>query len=398
MAIMFLIFVLVILGVLYISYLKINDEPDIKQVGSLSVNYENGSKVKIVKKRTVKFSVINTSDADAYYFIEFKNTKNIKGKIKYSLKSDAVSLEDTLNSFNTTVAHNIKIEAGKTEEYELEFNADKNIIYSLEINVNEENAEINTFADIILKNNKVKDKPLSTVGVDAARTNEGLIKTTDDTGTSYYFRGKVENNNVKIDDLNFKIVRINGDGTVKLVLDSETQSKKVYYDGEKYDFKSSSINNYLNKEWLSYSIGKNEYHISAHKYCNDIAKDDNGYLSYRRIVEDNIPSLVCVGKKTSLKVGLLTVDEVLYAGANLTEENKDFYLYNDKILENTFLMTSAKEENGVFYPFSLSANGQVISNHAGNNPSILRPVITINKTSVATGEGTFTNPYVLSSE
>lgn len=397
-AIIFLIFVLVILGVLYISYLKINDEPGIKQVGSLSINYENGTKIKVIKKRTVKFSVINTTDADAYYYIEFKNLKNIKGKINYQLKSENLNIDDSLNSFNTTVAHNIKIDAGKTEEYELEFKANKNIIYSLELNINEENAEVNTFADVILKNNKVKDKPLTKVGIEAARTDEGLIKTTDDKGTSYYFRGNVNNNYLKIEDNLFRIVRVNGDGSVKVILDDVAQSKKVYYDSDKYNFKSSPINNYLNKEWLSYSIGKAESHLASGKYCNEYTKDEHGYLAYKRVVEDKISSLVCVGNKISLKVGILNIDEVLYAGGIIDEENKDYYLYNDKIVDSSFLMTSAKEENGVFFPFSLSANGAIISSNAGNNPSAIRPVITIIKTDVAEGEGTLSNPYILSSK
>lgn len=397
-AIMILIFVLLGLAVIYISYLKINDEPNIKQTGSLSVNYENGNKIKVVKKRTVKFSVINTSNVDAYYYIEFKDTKNVKGNVKYSLKGGNLDISDNLNSFNTTIAHNVKIEAGKTEEYELTLKADKNIIYSLEININEENADMNTFADTILKHNKAKDKPVTNIGIEAAKTDEGLIKTEDDDGVSYYFRGSVNNNYVSIEDLLFRIVRINGDGSVKLVLDGESTSKKVYYDGDKYDFNSSPINNYLNKEWLNYSIGKSEYHIASQRYCNDIAKDDSGYLSYTRIIKDNIPSLICVGNKVSLKVGLLTVDEVLYAGASLNEQNIDFYLHTDQVTENSFLMTPAIESNGVFYPFSLSANGQVITNHAGINPSALRPVITIIKTATATGEGTLANPYKLSSK
>lgn len=51
------------------------------------------------------------------------------------------------------------------------------------------------------------------------KVTESLIATTeDDYGTSYYFRGKVKNNYVQFANKCWRIVRITGDGSVKLVL------------------------------------------------------------------------------------------------------------------------------------------------------------------------------------
>ena len=67
---------------------------------------------------------------------------------------------------------------------------------------------------IALKSNGVKD----TVN-DIATTDEGIWETQDDYGTTYYFRGAVENNYVKFAGFYWRIVRINGDGSIRLIYD-----------------------------------------------------------------------------------------------------------------------------------------------------------------------------------
>ncbi len=47
----------------------------------------------------------------------------------------------------------------------------------------------------------------------------GMYATQDDDGTSYYYRGAVAGNYVKLADKYFRIIRINGDGTLRLIYD-----------------------------------------------------------------------------------------------------------------------------------------------------------------------------------
>ena len=47
----------------------------------------------------------------------------------------------------------------------------------------------------------------------------GIYATQDDDGTSYYYRGAVAGNYVKLADKYFRIVRVNGDGTLRLIYD-----------------------------------------------------------------------------------------------------------------------------------------------------------------------------------
>lgn len=46
---------------------------------------------------------------------------------------------------------------------------------------------------------------------------KGIYATEDDLGTSYYFRGAVENNYVKFANFYWRIIRINGDGTIRMI-------------------------------------------------------------------------------------------------------------------------------------------------------------------------------------
>ena len=65
-----------------------------------------------------------------------------------------------------------------------------------------------------LSSNGVKNTVTST-----ATRNEGIYETTDDYGTTYYFRGAVTNNYVKFANKYWRIIRINGDGSLRLIYD-----------------------------------------------------------------------------------------------------------------------------------------------------------------------------------
>ena len=61
--------------------------------------------------------------------------------------------------------------------------------------------------------------PTTTPGVEISADNEAVLASAaDDYGTSYYFRGAVENNYVEYANMCWRIVRVTGDGSIKLVL------------------------------------------------------------------------------------------------------------------------------------------------------------------------------------
>lgn len=398
--IMLMLIASLVLGAFYFVYINyISYGADIKVSGPLSINYLNGSKLRLKGNEEVKFSVINDSEEDAYYYIEFKNPKNIKGKVTYNLtNNDDINITDELDNYNSIITSYVLIKGGEIENFTLTFTTAEEFSYSLELNINSELLETNTFAEVVLRNNEIKDNPITIPGAEIATTEEGLIKSTDDFGTTYYFRGKSSNNNVEINGVKFKIVRINGDGTVRLVLDGQTEELQKYYASvDKYKFKEASISNYL-LSWANSALEDYTSYLANHKYCNDNNIDGDDFIALSRLQKDNIPSFVCLGDKALSKVGLLTADEVIYAGATLNEYNDQFYLYNANVTANSYLMTSASLTSSAYYPFMLNNKGKVIVNDTGTHFRSVRPVITIIKTATVSGDGTVNNPYVLTNE
>ena len=81
--------------------------------------------------------------------------------------------------------------------------------------------KVPTFAETILANNEVKT-PITTPGAAISTASEALLASTeDDNGTSYYFRGAVKNNYVQFANKCWRIVRVGGDGSVKLILHND---------------------------------------------------------------------------------------------------------------------------------------------------------------------------------
>ena len=117
-------------------------------------------------------------------------------------------------------------------------------------------------------------------------------------------------------------------------------------------------------------------------------------MAYNRVITNKIPTYVCLGNLVNSRIGLLTVDEVSLAGGS-TNENKSFYLYNEKITGAYYTMSGAMTRYSNYYPFAVDENGAIISNINGTLLRSIRPVITIIKTAKVTGTGTSEDPYQL---
>ena len=84
--------------------------------------------------------------------------------------------------------------------------------------------KVPTFAETILAKNEVK-VPITTPGAAISTASEALLASTeDDYGTSYYFRGAVKNNYVQFANKCWRIVRVGGDGFVKLILHNDNKA------------------------------------------------------------------------------------------------------------------------------------------------------------------------------
>ncbi len=80
------------------------------------------------------------------------------------------------------------------------------------------------------------------------RSEVGLYKTEDDYGDVYYYRGDVQNNNVYFAGFYWKIIRTNGDGSIRLQYSEKTPINNQYY---------SFNNNFMDPTYVGYMYGKN---------------------------------------------------------------------------------------------------------------------------------------------
>ena len=63
-----------------------------------------------------------------------------------------------------------------------------------------------------------------------ATIDEGMYSTLDNDGISYYYRGANNNNYLSFGDFLWKIIRINGDGSIRLILDSALNGNYAFND------------------------------------------------------------------------------------------------------------------------------------------------------------------------
>lgn len=398
---------IVLCGMVEISYLNYkNKKPEIETLveanGELSVNYING---KLINNNGIyEFSVTNNSEKDFYYEIAMKSLTNFDENLKYSISSEEASINisnASLEKDNFLLVDNVLIKSKTTENFKLKIENNKYTSFILSVHKMSENEEY--FFATILKNNEVKKESITKPSVEIATSNEGLIEDVDDYGLTYYFRGNVNNNYVKFANELWRIIRINGDGSVRLILNEPLNelssfSSKVE-DSEKYDKIdiTTKLNNYYEA-----TLKNNEAYIANTKFCKETEGFTNNssktYNAYTRLVTNNIPSFNCLGETYRSRIGLMTTDEAAFAGGNFKDNNKEYYLYNEDIEDTWWLSNLAKTKDNSFYPFSITKDGKISDSTTATSYKNVRPVINIIKKAIVKGSGTIEDPYIINEQ
>ena len=258
----------------------------------------------------------------------------------------------------------------------------------------------------------------------------GMYAALDDSGSStYYYRGLVENNYVSFANKTWRIIRVNGDGSIRMILndyvrDNSDQVSTINYNSNsncaygavdsmekstecaKYGhgtYASNSISSEV-EAWYDNNITGNANSLVKQDaiYCNDYSYSSYIYGSYYRLVYNRTPSLTCMApngysggeaKKLSLKVGLITADELSLAGGIWynTYLNKSFYLYIDDQFWWSLSPYSWTSSDQFIYSF-VSGRKSLYGSYVSNTQGI-RPVINLVSSVIVTGDGTFSNPY-----
>lgn len=343
----------------------------------------------------------------------------------------------------------------------------------------------NTLSDTIMASASVSDSPKTVPGKVSATTNEGINKTQDDYGTSYYYRGSADNNYVQFANMCWRIVRVTGNGAIKLVLQNNNSTDCTASSNQEQflKLKSESTPTKIQKEFagsadtvalmyksggiikspLAYNdsftllsnkinsddtiaraepsdIGESNYSeifknttksdvlkkleswyeekLSAYTdyledviWCNDKSYNtSNKYFGAYTRFKSYTPSLVCpndslggnLSKYTvsdttkgngalTYKIGLLTADELMFAGAS-SSSNTSFYLYVNS--NDEWWTISPANYDGSYY-ISFTYKDKIYSLDIPYPSAYLRPAIAIKSTAIVGGTGTKTNPYII---
>lgn len=475
-------FLAIILGVgisyaFYAAIIKGNETSTTLQLeaGTLSINYDGGNVVNAkgflpnsdVPFATKTFSLVGNNDSDLYMPYTFTlvvdaNTFN-NGSIYYSLGGENTSnngkiVEDSYNMVSNSglVFGPGYFAPGATNAihtYTFKFyfpddgtdqSDEMNRVFEAHIKI--EGAKItpeipggneNLFADgtfagkIIGGPNKTMVKNYVTnPGAAQPTTNEGLIQNLDDLGSTYYFRGTVENNYVMFANMCWRVVRIMGDGNVKITLDnvngacSEATSTSAYYGNETFYYNGDSSTpsfNSTNAYATLVNFYDEKFNSANQKFIVDsIWCQDFTFAANTRLY-NNSPSFMCsdssnsdvneyrnslIGgsikkgnKSLSHSIGLLTSDEIVFAGATSAGLNNKTYLYKTSYGQVMATMSPSTGDNYGFNIFYLWADGggfDDIAYLANESSFYMRPTIVINGKANVLGTGTINDPYIVS--
>ena len=276
----------------------------------------------------------------------------------------------------------------------------------------------------------------------------GIYSAKDDLGTSYYFRGNVTNNYVKFANKYWRIIRINGDGTIRMIYAGTNAHVNGYNDSSANDMSigSSTFNSSTNDNtYVGYMYGTeggatyanthsnttnstikttldswydtnivntgNEKYIADAIYCNDrsvssgtgIGTTETYYAAETRRNNEQ-PTLKCAndndkftksttignGKLTKM-IGLITSDEVMYAGGTVSSSNNEYYLYSGKYY---WTMTPYSYAFGLTFVGFVYIDGGLSDNNV-TNPNAVRPVVSLKSDAISGGSGTAASPFLV---
>ena len=383
--------------------------------------------------------------------------------------------------------------------------ADKNKVFGAKIEITTDemdmvspngwkNASANTLLGAIKRDNSIME-PVTVPGAAVSTSSEKILASDgDDYGTTYYFRGAVENNFVEYANMCWRIVRVTGDGSIKLILynyngltsTNNTPASSTpcnvtgddlafaRYDGSNYlshyndkyndnayvgfmygtpgsssyeethvNTNPSTVLTNLNKWYtnvLSKQSGFNESYLADTIWCNDKRVIEGEYYNplnltignnfgygdntnyYRISINlfylDEVGFTCLYGRNENLskftvsdtkygngalkgygKVGLLTGEEITFAGGVALTDSPTYYLRQNATanmwmgLSPALYLTNGTED---FLPGAYVVgvnNGTLVPYHVNYNGGI-RPVIALTSSiAISSGNGTATNPY-----
>ena len=268
----------------------------------------------------------------------------------------------------------------------------------------------------------------------------------DDVGTSYYYRGAVADNWVSFAGFLWRVIRVNGDNTVRMIYSgtkashtgtgtqigtsafnsSHNSPKYVGYmygdtdatEEEAFTNKNNSTIKGVIDTWYQKNLSSYSGYLADEVFCNDrtlssdstytTSTSNNFYYAGReRLYTNKAPQLTCpnlardgftttnasIGNKAlTYPIGLITADEVSLAGGVLGTINNSYYLYTGQWY---WALSASNWNSGTALVFNVSSSGYLFSHDVYSSYGV-RPVVSLRtSTLVTSGTGTETDPYVI---
>ena len=288
--------------------------------------------------------------------------------------------------------------------------------------------------------------------LESDKSDKGLYTAQDDYGTSYYYRGNVPNNNVYFAGAYWKIIRINGNGTIRLLYNGTKVNAKgedtqygtsafniiksdPAYAGYMYgtatgaigsrennlaNGKDSNIKTKVDEFYNKYIVANNlQDYLADSGFCGDRSITNSGdgysttsyaeYGAFNRLAKTNkLPILTCPDKEHDLytvdstngngaltnPIGLMTADEAAMAGMVNGYLNTLSYVYT-----GTWYWTMSPcyfhPSSSTSYVWHVGGTGSFGSNWVTSGLGV-RPVINLKAdVEISGGIGTVNDPYIV---
>ena len=404
------------------------------------------------------FDVINgtVEDPGDIYFAYY-----IDGEISREMptQNTGYTLDETKSNCNNNVTVTWDNASWEAKVNHKNYSATTNTRTKCTLYFNKTSKTVSTVLGNIEVNSYTPDFTKSACDDESCESHEkGIYETTDyDGNPTYYYRGSVENNYVKFAGYYWRIIRVNSNGSVRLIYDgtsahsngessTDRQYGSVYFnsahgnnmyvgymytDGDAHGFSTSSViktnvDKFYADKLLSYASkldtnagfcgDRSTLSLRAGSGTSDIETYYKGYLR----VEESSPTLTCENmndyytissassgnKALTYSISLISIDEVMLAGHaggifngtyNHQKSNKSGFLTTGN---RFWTLTPA---GGYFIygagdwragPFIVWEQGGIDS-WFSNYTYGIRPVINIRSDVTITGSGTMTDPYVV---
>ena len=423
---------------------------------------------------TKTFTIENKSNETYKYNIviqDLVNTFVTNGYLQYKITStnggyNMTEFKDVPKSetaTDTILAYSVSISVGVTQSYTVEFkyandesvdqsnDMGKKLSGTLFITEGTEDPNKTLYNQLLVdKSTKLTRTDFSKVLTD--NNTNTLYTGVEDSKTVYYFAGNATDNWVKFgknasnQDLYWRIIRTNSDGSVRLLYHgTSTTTTDAYigtsafnssYDNIAYvsymygslgsissareNTNNSTIKTTIDNWYISNleAKGYTKYLSTTAVYCNDrsISSDSINFGAFTRLGTNKTPSYDCAATedkftvdtstgngKLTYPIALMTADEVSFAGGLYGANTPTWYYYNSVNGSSTgskfwWLLSpldSSTSGSSMFIVRGSSNPGRLNYNYVYSNNGV-RPALSLKSCAkYSSGDGSAENPYTI---